>query len=169
MKKIYLKTPTMDELSYRKDLIGNPATMSFNASSGGTIDFDESKWESWFNKWIGTRDSNYFYAYIFDKETDTFVGEVAYRLDFESNCAMLNIIIEASQRGNGYGYSGLMALVKTAFKNGYKELRDLVYNESKDSHTLFEKLGFKCIGIVEDSRDYRLKIEDFVEKFGELE
>ncbi len=76
---------------------------------------------------------------------------------------MLNIIVEAKQRGNGYGNSGLIALIKTAFKNGYKELRDLVFKDSTGSHSLFEKLGFKCVGEVEDSKDYRLKEEDFIE------
>ena len=137
--------------------------MSYNNESGGIIDFDESKWETWYNKWIGNNNSNFFYAYIYDKDSNLPVGEVAYRLDEETNCAMLNIIVEAKHRGNGYGNSGLIALVKTAFKNGYKELRDLVFIKSTSSHALFEKLGFKCVGVVEDSKDYRLIEENFTE------
>lgn len=91
MKEIYLKIPTFKELKYRKDLLSDKETMSYNNKFGGTIDFNESKWETWYNKWIGNNDPNFFYAYIYDKELDIPVGEVAYRFDEESNCAMLNI------------------------------------------------------------------------------
>ena len=168
MNAIYLKTPLFAELSYRKQLLADIETMSFNNNFGGTIDFEESKWENWFNKWIGNNDPNYYYAYIYDKETNEPVGEVGYRLDEESGCVMMNIIIEASQRGNGYGSSGLLALVQTAFKDGHNELRDLIYKESIESHSLFEKIGFKCIGEVDDSKDYRMAIEDYINKYGEL-
>lgn len=163
MKEIYLKTPGFAELKYRKELLADPETMSYNNIYGGTIDFDESKWEAWYNKWIGNNNSNFFYAYIYSNDYDIPVGEVAYRLDEETNCAMLNIIIDAKRRGNGYGNSALIELVKVAFKNGYKELRDLVFKDSTSSHALFEKLGFKCVGEVDDSKDYRLKEENFIE------
>ncbi len=161
MREIFLKTPKISELEYRKKLLSDKETMSYNNNFGGTIDFPEEKWETWFNKWIKNENEKYFYAYIYDKEENKPVGEVGYRLDDETNSAMLNIIVEASQRGKGYGYLGLSALIKVAFNNGYKELRDLVYIDSTNSHSLFEKLGFKCVGIVDNSKDYRLTKNDY--------
>lgn len=117
-----------------------------------------------FIKQLGKKNQKNIYAYIYDKESDVPVGEVGYRFDDETNCIILNIIIEAKQRGNGYGQSGLVELIKVAFKNGYKELRDLIYKDSTSSHILFEKLVFKYIGDVGDSRDYRLTEKDFIEK-----
>jgi diamine N-acetyltransferase len=161
MREIYLKTPELSELAYRKNLLADKETMAYNNKFGGTINFEKEKWESWFNKWIGNKDEKYFYAYIYDKEDNKPVGEVGYRFDEETNSVILNIIVEASQRGKGYGYSGLSALIKEAFDNGYDELRDLVYIDSNNSHALFEKLGFKCVGIVNDSKDYRLTKKDY--------
>ena len=168
MKDIYLKTPNFEELSYRKKILADKETMTFNNHHGGTIDFDESKWEIWYNKWIGNKDKNFYYAYIIDKDSDLPVGEVAYRLDEESNSAMLNIIIEAANRGSGYGSMGLKALIENAFKNGYDTVRDMVYKDSTDSHALFEKIGFKCVAEKDECKDYRMTIDEYVKKYGEL-
>lgn len=79
MKEIYLKTPSIEELNYRKELLSDPETMAYNNHFGGTIDFDESKWQTWFDKWIGDNNPDFFYAYIYDKSSNIPVGEAAYR------------------------------------------------------------------------------------------
>lgn len=168
MKKIYLSTPKLNELGYRKKLLADKETMTYNEAYGGAIDFNESKWETWYAKWIGNNDDNFFYAYIYDKETNVLVGEVGYRKDEETSGVLLNIIIEANNRGKGYGVPGLVALIETAFKNGFKEVRDLIANTSISSHKLFEKVGFKCVGEVDNSKDYRMSLEDYINKYGEL-
>lgn len=142
--------------------------MVFNERYGGVIDFEESKWETWYTKWIGNNNPNFFYAYIFDKETDNPVGEVAYRKDDNTNCAMLNIIIEFSKRGKGYSSIGLIELLRIVFKNGFNEARDLVFNDNISSHILFEKMGFKCIGEVDYAKDYRITLEDYINRYGDL-
>lgn len=165
MRKIYLKTPKCEELWYRKQILADQETMAFNNPNGGTIDFDESKWDNWYMKWIGNGNNSFYYAYVYDKELDIPVGEVAYRLDEESGCAMINIIMESKYRGQGYGSLGLKALVETAFKNGYKELRDSINKDSINSHILFEKIGFKNFRETDGCLDYRMSIDDYKNKY----
>lgn len=45
---IQLYRPALQELSFRKTLLADPATMAYNAAWGGTIDFPEDRWETWY-------------------------------------------------------------------------------------------------------------------------
>lgn len=167
MSKITLRTPDFNELTYRKNLLLDPETMAYNKNFGGTIDFNESKWEDWFKKWISNNDHNYYYAYIIDNSLNIPVGEVAYRFDNESKTVNLNIILEAKRRGFGFGKEGLIELVKTAFNNGFNEVRDIIDIDNISSHKLFENIGFKCQGIIEGGKDYRLTKEEYNKLYGD--
>lgn len=168
VKEIYLKTPKLEELEYRKKLLMDLDTMSYNKKHGGVIDFDESKWAAWYDKWINHHNPDFFYAYVFDKKTNEPVGEVAYRKEGSEDCVMLNIIIDFSKRGNGYGNAGLIELIKIAFKNGYKEARDSINIDSLNSHLLFEKVGFKLINEFDGVKEYRITLEEYINKYGNL-
>ena len=151
----------MGELGFRKRILADKDTMAFNQSGGGAIDFDESKWDTWFAKWIGRKNPNLFYAYIYDAESHAPVGEVSYRFEESSGCVEIGIIIDAAHRGAGYGRTGLRALVETAFKNGFSRLRDVIHKDNAGSHALFESIGFKRIGETEDGYDYRLGAAEY--------
>ena len=41
---VVLVKPTIDELSFKQELLSDEETMSFNHKYGGTIDFNKDRW-----------------------------------------------------------------------------------------------------------------------------
>lgn len=55
--KVELRTPKFEELYYRKKLLADRETMTYNIGYGkiygtGCIEFNESDWKDWFALWI---------------------------------------------------------------------------------------------------------------------
>ena len=75
MLKTYL--PKLEDLWFRKEMLNDPATMSYNAKWGGTINFDESNWQDWYDYWITNNESLRFYRYLLNDKNE-FVGEISY-------------------------------------------------------------------------------------------
>lgn len=132
---IKLYKPKIEDLWFKEKMMSDEDTMSYNH---GTIAFPESKWDSWYQRWM--RDDKRFYRYICDD--DTFVGEVAYYLDSEREIYIADVVIYAPYRGKGYGYQGLSLLCENAKNNGVMELYDDI---AIDNHSinLFLKNGFE--------------------------
>ena len=103
MLKLY--KPKYEDLYFRKSLVEDKDTMSFNHAYGGIVPFPKSKWLSWYRRWF--ENDNRFYRYL--KDDDKFVGEVAYHL--EDDKYMLNIIIHSKYRNKGYDKRGLELLL----------------------------------------------------------
>lgn len=165
MNLIYV-VPKKEDLNYRKSIVEDPKTMEYN---NGIVPFPKEKWDSWYEKWIGNGDPNFYYAYIFDKDIQSYVGEIAYRKEPEMNLVTLNIIIENKHRGKGYGKEGLKGLVSKAFKNGWNEVRDLIGKDNIGSQKLFSDFGFKIVNPdVDGSVDFRLTKEEFINKYGDI-
>ncbi len=165
MNLIYI-VPKKEDLGYRRQLVEDPKTMEYNK---GIVPFPKEKWDAWFDKWIGKKDPNYYYAYIFDKDIESYVGEIAYRKEPDMNVVTLNIIIDYKYRGKGYGKEGLKGLVTTAFKNGWPEVRDLIAGDNFGSHKLFSDFGFKIVNpSLDGSIDFRLTKEEFIKKYGAI-
>ena len=165
MDLIYV-IPKKKELNYRKKLVEDGKTMEYN---NGIVPFPKEKWDSWYNKWIGNNDKNYYYAYIYDKDTQTYVGEVAYRKESYENSVMLSIIIESKYRRRGYGKEGLKGLVTTAFENGWNEVRDLIAKNNVGSQKLFSDFGFKIVDIDKDGNvEFGLSKEEFINLYGNI-
>ncbi|MCL2757773.1 MAG: GNAT family N-acetyltransferase [Alphaproteobacteria bacterium] len=167
MKEVYLKVPELNEIWFRKQMLACSETMSYNARSGdggGTIDFNESMWDSWYAKWIGNKNPKFFYAYVYDKDTKEPVGHASYRFKDKSGCAELGLNIYAPHRKSGYAKPALCALVETAFENGYDELRDVIWDDQVGAHALFEKVGFKRVAYTDGAYDYRLTSKEYKDK-----
>ena len=165
MDLIYV-IPKRTELNYRKKLVEDEKTMEYN---NGIVPFPKEKWDSWYNKWIGNNDKNYYYAYIYDKDIQVFVGEVAYRKEVYKNSVMLSIIIESKYRRRGYGKEGLKGLVTTAFKNGWDEVRDLIAKNNVGSQKLFSDFGFKIVDVDKDGNvEFELGKEEFINLYGDI-
>lgn len=165
MKLNYI-IPKKEELGYRQSVVEDEETMTYN---NGIVPFPKEKWDTWYSKWIGSNNPDYFYAYLFDEETKEFVGEIAYRKETDPTIVTLSIIIEHKHRGKGYGKEGLHLLVKNAFKNGYNEVRDYINRNSINSHKLFSNFGFKTIDS-ENNEDieFRLTKNEFINIYGEI-
>ncbi|MEB3429325.1 GNAT family N-acetyltransferase [Citroniella saccharovorans] len=139
MIKTYI--PKYEDLWFRKLILSDPETMSYNKAWGGIIDFPESKWDRWYKNWIIDTAGKRYYRYLTD-ENNKFVGEIAYYFEENKKIYLASIIIFSKYRGKGYGRSGLKLLCQKAKNNGLRELYDdLATNNS--AIKLFTELGFK--------------------------
>ena len=112
---IFLHMPSESELSYRRFLIADEATMAYNLGFGdhGGCTYRRTPEEvrCWYQKW--NHGSKNFYAYILRAVDQRPVGEVA--LSGASEQPMVNVLIEARYRGQGYGLAALQQLLEYAF------------------------------------------------------
>lgn len=148
-----LYVPKIEELDYRKHLLADKPTMSYNHAYGGTIDFNESKWQDWYERWMN--DATRFYAYI--KIQDYYVGEVAYHL--EGDKVLCDVLIEAQYRRLGYGKQALSLLEEVAKNNKIKELYDHIAIDNPGIQ-LFEQAGFIVVYQNEEYIEVMKKLED---------
>lgn len=161
--------PQKEELDYRKKLLSDPKTMEYNKEYGGTIDFKKEKWDAWYSKWIKSDNHNYYYAYIKDNKINKYIGEIAYHKDPDTECAMLNIIIEHKYRGHGYSTNSLKKLIKTAFINGYTEVRDTIAIDNITAQKIFKKFGFhKANNQSQEYIDFRMTIKEYEKLYGKI-
>lgn len=152
--KLKLVIPTLKELDYRKRLLVDNETMTYNKGfdefkgynkETGCIDFDESLWNEWYSRWVNNTPNRY-YAYIIKINENIPVGEVALRYEEDQKGYCVNIIIEAKHRGNGYSEEALRLLVDIAFN----ELKaEKIYDDfpatRSSAEKLFNKFGFRRI------------------------
>lgn len=139
MLKLY--KPEFEDLWFRERLMKNPETMSYNHAWGGTIPFPKDKWGDWYNRWIIQHEGKRYYRYLLCKETNEFVGEIAYHFDCSNNIYIANIIVHANYRCRGYGTEGLNLLCNEAKSNGVAVLYDDIA-VGNPSVQLFLKNGF---------------------------
>lgn len=137
-KTLDLYIPQYEDLWFRKMLMSDEATMSYNHAYGGTIDFPESKWMDWYDRWVQNTEGKRFYRYLRNGE-QKFVGEIAYYYDGEKY--ITDVIIYSRYRGKGYGKEGLRLLCEGAKKRGIEELYDDIAIDNP-AITLFLQMGF---------------------------
>ncbi|WP_142412866.1 GNAT family N-acetyltransferase [Hathewaya massiliensis] len=168
--KIKLRIPKLEELEYRRKLLSDRETMSYNIGYGenegtGCIEFKENLWRDWFSRWVNNMPERY-YAYIIKVDENRPIGEVALRYVSEKNSYCVNIIVEAKYRGNGFSEQALKLLVDTAFRElrAYKVFDD--FPKSRISaEKVFMKVGFKRVSdnIVElTKQDYLSKTHNMI-------
>ncbi|MDE6593894.1 MAG: GNAT family N-acetyltransferase [Oscillospiraceae bacterium] len=126
-RSIKLHVPEYSELWYRRQLLADPDTMSYNKGCNisfegydkatGCIDFPEDKWQGWYRQWTGRTDVR-FYAYIV--LDGKFIGEVNLHRDPDSDWYddrfNMGIVIESHYRGNGYALTAMELLLERAFE-----------------------------------------------------
>ena len=143
--------PEFNELNFRQELLADEKTMSFNEKYGGSIDFSEDKWQSWYDKWINSDDRFYYYIMGNNKP----VGECCiYKEDDRWICSL---IVKDEYRNNGYGKKALMFLIDLAKKLDIDELYDNI-GISNPSLNLFLKCGFEVVDTNEEHSTVRFKI-----------
>lgn len=142
MDKIVLYRPQLAELDFRKSCLGDPETMSYNHSYGGTIDFPRECWTDWYARWVEGETGERFYRYLCLEASQTFVGEAAYYYDGEFGEYICDVLISAQYRGQGFGRQGLDLLCAAARENGVKRLVDNIAVDNP-SIELFLNAGFR--------------------------
>lgn len=151
-RKLILKVPKIEELNYRKEILSDKNTMSYNRGYEefqgynpitGCIDFNEGKWSEWFSKWI-TQNKERYYAYVFKFDEDIPVGEVALHYDEAEKGYCVSIIVEHKYRGKGYSEEALRLLLDVAFNElNAEKVFDNFPKERVLAEKIFEKVGFK--------------------------
>ncbi len=136
---IEIVIPTLEDLWFRKKLLADEETMSYNHAWGGTISFPEEKWQNWYDHWVMKHENKRYYRYL--KDENGFVGEIAYHYDPEYDGYVADIIIFSQFRGRGYGAQGLELLCNAAKENGIRVLYDDIAVDNT-SISLFKKQGF---------------------------
>ena len=137
--KLTLYKPKFEDLWFRKKMLEDEETMSYNHAWGGTVPFPVDDWEDWYDWWVVNHDNKRYYRYV--KDGDTFVGEIAYHFDEKYQGYVANIIIFAKFRRKGYGKEALDILCKTAKENGVDVLYDDIAIDNP-AIILFLKAGF---------------------------
>lgn len=139
---IRLYEPRLEDLWFRRELLSDEATMSYNHAWGGIIPFPESRWPGWYDDWVIHHENKRFYCYLMKGESDEFIGETAYHFDNGRKIWLADIIIDSRYRGRGYGMHGLSLLCKTAVENGIEVLHDDIAIDNP-AVSLFLKNGFR--------------------------
>ena len=132
MEKIFLKIPTRDDLWFKKEIKEDPSSMDYNAGYNvsyseynyldGTIktDLNDLK-ERWFPSWINNFPTNY-YAYIVEKESNKFIGEVYAKYYDQKQSYEIGIVIKGEFRNKGYSTIAIKLLCENLKSLGVKKL-----------------------------------------------
>ena len=153
---ITLFKPKFEDLWFRKALLADERTMSYNRAWGGAIDFPEENWKSWYGSWVSTPEDRRYYRYVKD-ENGNFIGEIAYHFDPDLGGNIANVIIHSEYRNKGYGSMALDMLCKEAKDHGI----DVLYDDiAKDNPAikLFLGHGFEEVGRTDDKIILRKKL-----------
>ena len=147
---LVLHRPSLEEMSFRQELLADEATMSYNHAYGGCIDFPEEEWEKWYEKWLKSNNEKYYYRYLYERDSKIFVGECAFRFDEDDSRWYCDVIIHAKHRGKGYGREGLQLLCDAAKTHGLVELYDNIAIDNS-AVELFLRCGFTEVSRNEES------------------
>lgn len=154
---ITLHVPTEDELEYRRFLLADAATMSYNKgwSDDGTGTYHQTpeQVKQWYSYW--NSEGNY-YAYVKDGN-GVFVGEVEIHFPegypLEQGVGWIGVVIQATHRRKGYGKAALQLLTDYGFQTlGLHTLLDDIPLNRLSAIKLFEQVGFRrneAIGVME--------------------
>ena len=134
--------PNLEDMWFRKQMLEDEETMSYNHAWGGAIPFPKQDWKDWYDAWLGEKaPKDRYYRYLKNKDDD-FVGEIALHYDNEYQGYVVNVIIFSKFRRRGYGKEALDILCQTAKEKGITFLYDDIAIDNPAT-ALFLKCGFK--------------------------
>lgn len=170
--KIKLHTPTLEELSYRQDLLKQEDTMSHHKNreiasryyypKTGCIDFPREKWGSWYKDYTECKE-NLYYAFVENQNGD-FIGEVSFYKSSDDSIYDMDVLIEAKHRQKGYGQKALHQVLLKAFgKFKVNEIFIETFNDNLAAIKLLEIAGFRPQRNLRDKTEFTLSKETFKE------
>ena len=146
--------PRYEDLWFRRALLADEETMSYNRAWGGTIAFPEEDWRDWYDHWLDGEETERYYRYL-RNEDGRFVGEIAFHYDAELGAHLANVIILSQYRHRGYGGQALELLCEAAREKGIGVLYDDIAVDNP-AITLFLRHGFE--------EEYRTEEKIFLKK-----
>ncbi|MBR2671110.1 MAG: GNAT family N-acetyltransferase [Oscillospiraceae bacterium] len=118
-----LYRPKLEDMWFRRQMLEDEETMSYNHAWGGTVHFPEERWKDWYEYWVGEPAGERYYRYLRNEEGD-FIGEIAYHLDAGTGYWLADVIVFSLYRHRGYGGEALDLLCAEACANGVDMLWD---------------------------------------------
>ena len=140
--------PSYEDLHFRRMMLADPDTMSYNRAWGGTIAFEEEQWKEWYDHWIIHHEGKRFYRYVID-EHGSFAGEAAYHYDAANEMYIADVIIYAPFRNRGLGSEALELLCEAAAENDIEYLYDTIAADNP-AVSMFLKHGFREVSRTDD-------------------
>lgn len=123
---IELYVPEKADLWFRRELLSDPETMSYNKgydlgfpeyhNDTGCIDFPEENWGGWYARWVNAEPER-FYAFLRRKLDGAFLGEVNLYRKGPEGWYEMGIVLHAKYRGQGYSKEGIKLLLHYAFES----------------------------------------------------
>lgn len=157
--QIELYSPGLEELWFRRSMMSDPDTMSYNAGwdidceeyhrDTGCIDFPEKEWADWYENWKD-REPDRFYAYIRRSSDGAWIGEVNFHYTAEKDWWDMGIVIFAPFRGKGYAVPALKRLLDHAFCDCHVSRVHNDFEIARNEVPAWEthrKAGFKEMGV----------------------
>ena len=165
MKDLQLYIPNKEDGWFYVKMMSDPATMAYNAKwfpPDGCIPNADVEFEEICKNWINNQPKR-FYAFLQRISDGTFVGDVNYHINEETNYYDMGIVIYAQERGKGYGKQGLSLLLEQAFikdkipclHNDFETTRDAAYKIHLEN-------GFKQVGNEDGIIHLEITREDYL-------
>ncbi len=152
MSRVELHIPNENELEYRRHLISDKDTMSYNIGYGddGTGCYYQSikQVRDWYGNWNNGTEN--YYAYIIRKEDNAPVGEVDIHWSGYCQKHIIGIVIEAKYRGRGYAEEALNLLCGVAFN---ELMIDKIYDDFPATRITAEK-AFLKVGFIRENDEF---------------
>lgn len=150
---IELYVPETADLWFRRELLSDPETMSYNKgydlgfpeyhNDTGCIDFPEENWGGWYARWVNAEPER-FYAFLRLKETGTLLGEVNLFQTAGLGVYEMGIVLHSVQRGKGYSQTGIRLLLDHAFRKlGAKKVTNCFEKSRKAALRIHRAAGFE--------------------------
>lgn len=179
-----LYVPRVEDMWFVQAMEADPETMAYNAGwdvsypgyhpDTGCIDFPESEWADQHARLVG-HEPNQFYAFVREKKTGDFIGEVNYHYSPSDNSCGMGIVLYAPFRGRGYGAPALELLLCRAFvRNRIPRLCNSFEPGRGPGLAVHKNAGFRQVGTGSTARfgqpvallELELTREEYLEKRG---
>lgn len=152
---IELYVPEKADLWFRRELLSDPETMSYNKgydlgfpeyhNDTGCIDFPEENWDSWYQRWVHAEPERY-YAYLRRSEDGAFLGEVNLYQKGPAGTYEMGIVLHSRYRGQGYSKEGIRLLLSQAFEvMGAAAVTNEFEASRKAAWKIHEEAGFEPV------------------------
>jgi len=179
MSDLELYIPKREDLWFRRELLSDPDTMSYNKGydlgfpeyhfDTGCIDFPEENWDGWYARWVNA--TGRFYAYLLRREDGAFLGEVNLYRKGEPGWYEMGIVLHSKYRGRGYSAEGIKLLLRHAFEemgaagvsNEFERTREAAWkiHEAAGFEPVSEENGVAAIAVTRERyRELRKDIDD---------
>lgn len=171
MLELYI--PKLGDMWFVRQMQEDPATMAYNAgwdvsyegyhTDTGCIDLPESEWGETHARLVGHEPES-FYAFVREKASGSFVGEVNFHYTPEEEWWDMGVLIHAPFRGLGYGHQALELLLQKAFVDcGISRLHNDFETTRDAGMAIHLAAGFRKVGTSRATRFGRtIELQDLL-------